>query len=431
MLTDNSPAEPRPWRLAAIWLLALGPFFFLTYGFANWVTSRLAHVPSFAFGWERAVPFLPWTIVPYWSTDLLYAVSLFLCTTRRELMAHARRLLTAQILCVTGFLLFPLQFSFTRPAVDGLFGWLFQVLTGFDPPFNEAPSLHLALTVILWARYSAHMRGMAWWAMRGWLVLTGVSAMTTYQHHFIDLPTGIAVGLLAMALFPMPPVPASAQGRRLSAAYFTGTLAVAAVAFRFGGVAWILLWPASSLFIVSAIYWRGLAAGFGKRDGKIAQPLRLLLRPYTLAARLNSKLWTRRDSIQQIDGGVWIGRAPYGSECTQCGISSMVDVTAELPFNQPGENYRGVPMLDLMVPTIAELNSAVAAIDELKASRPTLVFCALGYSRSATAVVAWMVASGRSESIEAAISRVLQVRPYTRLSDCHRARLAEWATQRS
>jgi len=422
-MTQIELAEPRPWRRAAIWLLVLGPFFFITYGFANWVTSQLGEVPAFAFEWEQSIPFLPWTILPYWSTDLLYAVSLFICTTRRELTMHAMRLLTAQILCVMGFLLFPLRFSFAKPPVGGFFGWLFEVLTGFDPPFNEAPSLHLALTVILWSRYSAHMHGLLLWLMRSWLVLTGISALTTYQHHFIDLPTGVMVGVLATVLFPTSK---TAQRWPLSAAYLTGGLIVGAVAIRFGGVAWILLWPAISLFLVSWIYWNGRASRFRKNDGKIGQPLRLLLSPYIAGARVNSRLWTQQDSAHEIASGVWIGRAPYASECAKLGMLSVVDLTAELPYDGSVENYRGVPMLDLMVPTVGELDAAVSAIGELSANRPTLVFCALGYSRSATAVVAWLVASGASESIEAAISKLLRARPRVRLSEAHRARLAEW-----
>ena len=57
--------ENRPWLLALLWLVVLTPFFFLTYGFANTVTGQRSFVPSIVFGWERTVPFLAWTIVPY------------------------------------------------------------------------------------------------------------------------------------------------------------------------------------------------------------------------------------------------------------------------------------------------------------------------------------------------------------------------------
>src|SRR5579864_7208341 len=133
----------RPWLPAAVALSLLAPFFFLTYGFANWAASQRVDVGSIAFGWERAIPFWAWTIVPYWSTDLLYAVSLFICTTREELQIHVKRLLAVQLVSIAGFLLFPLRFSFERPATSGVFGWLFQMLGNFDKPYNQAPSLHL------------------------------------------------------------------------------------------------------------------------------------------------------------------------------------------------------------------------------------------------------------------------------------------------
>jgi hypothetical protein len=87
--------EGRPWKRAAVWLCLLGPFFFASYGFATWWTARRTHVPAVVFDWERAIPFVPWTIVPYWTIDVFYAISLFVCTSRRELDVHAKRLLTA------------------------------------------------------------------------------------------------------------------------------------------------------------------------------------------------------------------------------------------------------------------------------------------------------------------------------------------------
>ena len=205
--------EPRPWLRAAAWLAFLGPFFFVTYGFANWWTGRLPHVGSVVFGWEKHIPFWPWTIVPYMALDAFYAGSLFLCATRAELNTHARRLLSASVLSVAGFLLFPLRFSFARPATSGLTGLLFNALAGFDKPYNQAPSLHISLVLLVWLVFARHLRGAARWLAHGWFLLIALSVFTTYQHHFIDGVAGAAVGVGATMQLPMDARLASTSAR--------------------------------------------------------------------------------------------------------------------------------------------------------------------------------------------------------------------------
>lgn len=180
----------RPWRRAFAWLCFLAPFFYVTYGVANWLASLRPGVPSILFDWEHAIPFLGWTIIPYWSINVFYGLSLFVCTTRDELDTHGRRLLTAQVVAVLCFILFPLRFAFTQPETGGLSGFLFAALTSFDQPFNQAPSLHIALLVILWVLYARHIPRWALCLLHPWFALIGVSVLTTYQHHFIDMPTG-------------------------------------------------------------------------------------------------------------------------------------------------------------------------------------------------------------------------------------------------
>ena len=58
-----------------------------------------------------------------------------------------------------------------------------------------------------------------------------------------------------------------------------------------------------------------------------------------------------------------------------------------------------------------QLREAVAAIEECKSCRPTLVCCALGYSRSASAVAAWLVATGRMACLEEAGDTIRERRP--------------------
>ena len=430
-------AEPRPWGLATRWLAGLASFFFLSYGFANWVTGLRPSVPSLVFGWERHIPFLAWTIVPYWSTDLFYGLSLFICRTRNELNTHAKRMLTVQVVSVAGFLLFPLRFSFERPHTAGLAGWMFDALMDFDRPFNQAPSLHLGLITILWAKYLQHLTGAARWAMRGWFVLMGVSTLTTYQHHFIDLPTGIWAGLFCLVLFPDQPMTnrfvANDDSRRivLSGLYLSGALLLICLIYLFGGPAWLLMWPAGSLLIVSAIYWIGRPELFRKTDGVMARPMIVLLAPYLIGAWLNSRLQTRGEiPAQEIADGVWLGRMPRRAERDSLGVASLVDLTAELPVDTEGVVYRGIPMLDLLVPTGDQLEAAANAIQDLEGNRPTLVCCALGYSRSASAVAAWLVASGRAASVDESIDRITARRPQIVIRASVRRRLEDWVQTR-
>lgn len=52
-------AVRRPWGRAALWLMFLGPFFFASYGFANWVASRREHVGAIVFDWKCIFLFSP------------------------------------------------------------------------------------------------------------------------------------------------------------------------------------------------------------------------------------------------------------------------------------------------------------------------------------------------------------------------------------
>ncbi len=419
--------QPRPWKRALAWLAFLGPFFYLSYGFANAMAAQRESVPHVVFGWEYAIPFLAWTIVPYWTTNLFYAASPLLCRDRTELDTHCLRLMSVQVLAVTCFLLWPLVFTFERPASDGLFGAMFAALEGFDRPYNQAPSLHVALTIILWAFYVRRLRGIWRWTLHAWFALVCVSVLTTYQHHFIDIPTGLAAGWLCVWLWPRG-APAPWRGAhltrdptrwRLAAAYLAGAVAAAVLATR-GGGGWLWLWwPTLSLGLVAANYALLGAGGFQKRaDGRLSPAARWLYAPYLAAAWINSRLWTRRQPAPvEVADGVWLGRIPARGEREGFGV---VDVCAELSL--PGgarDGDCGVPMLDLVPPERSRLQEAAEAIEEARRRGPVLVCCALGYSRSAASVTAWLLRSGRATTTDEAITRLRAARPQVVLRDGH------------
>jgi len=431
----NAAVAPRPWARAAAWLAFLGPFFFATYALSNWLASLRADVPSIVFGWERGIPFWPWTIVPYWIIDALYGVSLFLCASRRELDTHALRLLSAQVIAVACFVAFPLRFTFTHPPADGAFGALFDLLLGFDRPFNQLPSLHVALAVILWSLYARKVRRAARSAVDIVFVLIGASVLTTYQHHFIDIPAGFALGWLCLWLWPddaalqpsraVPRAPAPSRWR-LAGGYFAGALVCAGLASAWRGGALWLLWPGLSLALVALFYARVGARGFQKAaDGRQSLAARWLLAPYLAGARVNSRLWTHaHPEPSHVTDGVWIGRSPTARELAQSPFRAIVDLAAEIALDPQQRAYASLPVLDLTLPPAAVLDEATAAIERFRADGPVLVCCALGYSRSAIAVAAWLLATGRDATVEAALARVRSARGHVVLDARHAQALA-------
>lgn len=418
-----------PWDRAVLYMAATGAFFYASYSLTNWAAAQRTFVPSIAFGWETHIPFLAWTIVPYWSLNLFYIASFFVCRTHEELRLHALRVMAAQTISAAVFLLYPLRFGFPRPEEHGLFAAMFTALESFDQPFNQAPSLHISLAVIVAARFAVHLDGMRRRILYMWFVLIGVSALTTYQHHFADIPTGAWLGLACCALIPDSPVRALDQGRQpiLGTAYLAGFAVLAASAWSIDGWALWLLWPAGSCLILAAVYFLGRPTMFQKWNGSPPRAMRWLLAPYLAVVRLNAWGWTRREPLaNEIASGVWLGRLPAHSGR----FCSIVDLTAELPATPGDSAYENIPVLDLAVPTAAQIARAVAAIELFSDRRPTLVCCALGYSRSAAAVAAWLTATGRLAKVDEAIAEIQQRRSRVVLGAAHRARLAEWAGER-
>jgi protein-tyrosine phosphatase/membrane-associated phospholipid phosphatase len=430
----------RPWPRALVWLLCLGPFFFASYGFATWVTSQRADVGVIVFAWERHIPFLPWTILPYWLIDLLYGLSLFLRPTKTVLDRHAQRLLLAQIIAVACFLLFPLRFSVERPAVDGLFGTLFALLGQFDKPFNQAPSLHIALMVLLWSVYLKDLPRAWRWPVHVTFALIGVSVLTTWQHHFIDVPTGLLLGWGCLWLLPdTGPTPLAGLGlntnptrRRLAVRYALGAGACALLAGLGGGWLW-LLWPGLALALVAAAYLALGPGAFQKQaDGRLSAAARALFAPYLLGARLNARAWTwRQPPAVEIAPGLLLGPLPRPKDLDRPGAAALLDLAAELPWPSRGRPYRNVPLLDLVPPSPEQIDAALQALEELRrqAPGPVLVSCALGLSRSALVAAAWLLAQGHAASPEAALEQVRRRKPGVVLGPAHQAALHAWWRQ--
>ncbi|MBJ9951531.1 MULTISPECIES: phosphatase PAP2/dual specificity phosphatase family protein [unclassified Acinetobacter] len=422
--------ESGTWKWGLLCLVLFAPFFFLTYGFANQYASALTDVPSIVFDWEKNIPLWPWTIVPYWSIDLFYGLSLLLCWNKFELKQQALRLFLAQVISISCFLLFPLKFSFERPALDGFFGLWFDVLMGFDKPFNQAPSLHIVLMVILWDFYRRHVQGSWKYLVDFWSALIGLSILTTWQHHFIDLPTGILVGALCLWLFPITVKSPfrkdglqqlTAKHLKLGSYYLCGAVIFLILAYELRPWGLWLIYPAVSLFIVAHSYSFVRPHFFQKQtNGKMTVAAQILLAPYLIFAWLNSRIWTKKhpeDSlvIDSENRKIFIGRIPTQKDSQK--YTAIFDCVAELPLNSESE-YQQYPSLDLIPLQANQLDYAVNRFNQLlinidhSPSQNILVCCALGYSRSSALLAAWLMQQNQDATVEDVIEIIRKARPW-------------------
>lgn len=429
-----SVSRRKQWGFALLWLLFLAPFFFLTYGQVNTYTASLPAVPSFAFSWETHIPFLPWTIIPYWSIDLFYGLSLFICTSLREQCIHGLRLVAASLVACAGFLLFPLKFSFPRPQTDGTAGWMFDQLEMFDLPFNQAPSLHIILLWLLWLRFRAHMPRRWHWFLHLWSALILISVLTTRQHHFIDVITGAAAGVVISYLLPINTrwqwsPHRLRRGYQLAGRYAIISLVLITAAIVTGGQGWWLLWPALTFLCITAGYLGAGASVFQKdSSGRISPSAALLLLPYRLAARI-SYYWYAKQCrhISVVNEHIVLGGYP----AAPLTVAAVLDMTGEFPRNRytTGLTYHCQPQLDLFPLTEMQIESAVNNLSRLAQSGQVYVHCKLGYTRSTTVVVAWLIRAGLADNMEQALAAVRQARPQIVLREPTIAALTRWASR--
>ena len=420
------------WR-ALVWLGFLAPFFFITYLGSLEIVSWREHVPVLLFEWERHIPFLAWTVVPYWSIDLFYGLSLFLSLTRFELDRLGLRLLSAQMIAVTIFVVAPLKLTSTIPADTGMFAFFFGALEDIvGKPFNLAPSLHIALLVILWVHYARHIPKRWHIPLHIWASLIGVSVLTANQHHFFDVPTGAALGLFCLWLWPEGGRSPLASAKftsdpkrwRLASFYMVGATLCALVAISFGGWFLWLLWPTLSLIMVAFAYAALDTAAFQKDEiGEMSLAAKWLYEPYLLGVKLNAAIWTRGlPATNEFAPGLSIGPRPRHPSAG----SVIIDMCAELPGRGNGKDWISHSTLDLIVPEPVTIARAALSVETArKSGSPVQICCALGFSRSASVAVAWLVRYGGYASVDDAVTHLRRVRPQIVIHNAQRIAIKE------
>jgi len=411
----------------------LSALFLIVYSGCNWITAHRANVGTFYFEWERKIPFEPFFILPYMSIDLFFVGAPFLCRTDRELSVLAKRIGAAIIVAGICFLLFPLRFAFPRPHVDGWLGALFDWFRGMDAPYNLLPSLHAAFTLILCDIYFRHTRGFVRVAIMTWFVLIALSPILTYQHHLVDIVGGFVLAGYCFYLFRerTPALPVIANPR-IGSYYAAGAAFLVLLGAMFWPWGVLLIWPAIALGIVSIAYFRAGPIVFHKTEGKLPWSTRFVLAPCLLGQYL-SLLYYRRQcrAWDKVTPQIWIGGKlgrRSAKKALRSGVVSVLDLSAE--FSEAKRfrkiNYRNIPVLDLTAPTQAQLVEMSEFIGNHSRNAAVYIHCKIGYSRSAAAVTAYLIMSGKAKTAEEAFAMIRRVRPSVVIRPEVRSALSEF-----
>jgi protein-tyrosine phosphatase len=422
-MTAKPQAEEIERRSARSTLKALGAsaglsvLFLVVYFWCNWITAQRQDVGTLNFEWERFIPFVPLMIVPYMSIDLFFVAAPFLCRSKRELATLSKRIVAAIVVAGICFLLFPLRFAFERPHANGWLGAFFDWFRGMDQPHNLLPSLHIAFLIILAQHYARHTRGLVRSALSIWFVLVGLSTLLTYQHHFMDVVAGFAVGVGCIYFIReiatnLPVI----ENRRVGWYYAAGALATTGLLVWFWPWGALFLWPAMALGVVTSAYFGWGPAVFCKAGGRLPWSARLVLAPCLLGQKI-SLLYYRRQcrAWDQVTPSVWIGRILNHDEAAaaaRLGVTAVLDLTAEFSETTPFRRliYRNIPILDLTAPSLDQLREMASFIDHESREGIVYIHCKIGYSRTAAAAAAYLLQTGKAGSVTEAVAFLRQAR---------------------
>ncbi len=246
-------------RQQALALTVCTLVFATVYSLCTQYASSLDDVPSLVFDFERSIPFMPLSIIPYMASGLFFCLVFFTCKDKRQLKILTWRMLFVILTAGICYMTVPLRFSLIKPDVNNSILQLpFSFLKAVDSPFNQSPSLHIAFAFIFWSVF----RDLSKWRnfLMIWLILLGISTLTTYQHHVIDILSGAILAHFSFIIIPYRKNDPEYRNFRLANYYFLAGWVFISAALLLneymgsGGLMFFL--PALVTFVIGYLYQR-------------------------------------------------------------------------------------------------------------------------------------------------------------------------------
>jgi protein-tyrosine phosphatase len=183
----------------------------------------------------------------------------------------------------------------------------------------------------------------------------------------------------------------------------------AAACSQIARLAWpwtfIFTWPVFS-FVLAAFGYAGFGSRiYRKEKGVLTFLTKMLMAPLLFAQWLSWKHYRRKsDRWNAITSNVWIGSVPTSQDALDAvtaGVTSVIDLTVEFSACETFRKlrYNPVPVLYLTAPSSTQLRVLARTIEAEAQHGIVYVHCKAGYSRSAAAVGAWLLFTGRAGSV--------------------------------
>lgn len=212
-LQNQSREKPLPLLLRVRSLAIALLLFMVLYTLTNEYSAAVSvYAPkcinTLAIALDNEIAFIPFMIVPYSWSLLLFVASFFIVRTPQQLSLLSRRLIVATLFASLIFYLYPAHFSFARPLTTDwtALGYAFLSLT--DKPFNQLPSLHVSYALLLgyslWTVLVHKTSTKLNLAYQASLIvvctLIIVSTVFTYQHHLLDIVGGLLLAVVVLVV---------------------------------------------------------------------------------------------------------------------------------------------------------------------------------------------------------------------------------------
>ena len=370
--------------------------FSMVYNFSAWLTLQKKNVPSFTFDFEKNIPFLEWTIVPYMTSGILFCVVFFFCKSFEELKTLTKRMLFVTIFSGLIFIFLPLKFLLNKPEIENpVFKILFNFIKTWDSPFNQAPSLHISYALIFWTIFKKF--NSKWKIpLMIWLLLLGISTMTGFQHHFVDVISGILTAHLAFIVFPFKKSDFQFRNFRVANVYFfSGWLVffISLFLIKFSLILFLTLcWIALVMIVVGFQYQKNKVNFIKDKNGNISIFKKIFYFPYQLVYLFFWKFFRKKKTPTEILPNVFVSSRLSKKDFFEFKLHSKIivyDLVAELEevkMIRRNSDYHFVPFLDVGNFDLSSTKNLVSEIStkikNLNENQKILIHCTMGFGRS-------------------------------------------------